>query len=40
MNNDMTVCPVCKGSIYKGTAVFTVKIGNGILVLEDVPAEV
>lgn len=40
MNNDMTVCPVCKGSIYKGTAVFTVKIGNGILVLEYVPAEV
>jgi YgiT-type zinc finger domain-containing protein len=40
MSKSMTVCPVCKGSIYNGTAVFTVKIGNGILVLEDVPAEI
>ena len=40
MNEYMTVCPTCKGSIYIGTAVFRVKIGNGILVLEDVPAEI
>ena len=26
--------------IYNGTSIFTVKIGNGILVLEDVPAEI
>ena len=40
MNRNMTVCPICRGSIYHGTAMFSVKIGNGILVLEDVPAEV
>ena len=36
----MTVCPNCKGTVYNGTSIFTVKIGDGILVLEDVPAEV
>lgn len=36
----MTVCPVCNGSIGQGITMFTVKIGSGILLLEDVPAEV
>ena len=36
----MTVCPSCKGSINQGITMFTVKIGDGILLLEDVPAEI
>jgi len=40
MNKNMSVCSVCKGSTYVGAAMFTVKIGNGILVLEDVPAKI
>ena len=40
MSEKMTVCPACKGSINYGTAMFTVKIGNGVLLLEDVPAEI
>jgi YgiT-type zinc finger domain-containing protein len=40
MSENMTVCPTCNGSIAGGTTMFTVKIGNGILLLEDVPAEI
>ena len=40
MSDYMTVCPACSGSINHGITMFTVKIGNGILLLEDVPAEI
>mgnify|MGYP001180895570 CR=1 FL=1 len=40
MDKYMTQCPMCKGSVYPGKTVFTVKIGDGILLLEDVPAEI
>jgi YgiT-type zinc finger domain-containing protein len=31
---------MCKGSVHPGITVFTVKIGDGILLLEDVPADI
>lgn len=40
MDKYMTQCPMCKGSIHPGKTVFTAKIGTGILLIEDVPAEI
>ncbi len=40
MNNTMKVCPQCRGSVEQGTTIFSVKTEKGILVLEDVPAEI
>ena len=31
-------CPLCGGSKKSGTTVFTVNLGEGILVVRDVPA--
>ena len=31
-------CPLCGGSKRSGTTVFTVNLGEGILVVRDVPA--
>ncbi len=40
MNIEMHVCPYCKGEIDTGLTIFTAKIGDGILVLENVPASI
>lgn len=40
MNDNMTVCPFYRGAIQSGTTFFTARIGTGILLLEDVPAEI
>lgn len=38
--NPMTVCPTCGGNIKLDKTLFTTKINEGILVIQDVPAEI
>lgn len=40
MNKTMTTCPECRGRIENGTTKFTAKVGDGILILEGVPADI
>lgn len=36
----MKTCPLCKGSIVEGMGTFTVDLGEGIVVVRDIPAMV
>jgi len=36
----MNKCPLCQGSIVEGSATFTVDLGEGIVVVRDIPAQV
>ena len=36
----MNKCPLCQGSIAEGSATFTVDLGEGIVVVRDIPAQV
>ena len=38
MKEKNRTCPICYGSIEEGVTIFTVKAGDCILVLENVPA--
>ncbi len=40
MKTAVSVCPLCKGEIESGYAMFTAKIGDGILVIENIPADI
>lgn len=36
----MKKCPLCKGSVADGSATFTVDLGEGVVVVRDIPAQV
>jgi YgiT-type zinc finger domain-containing protein len=36
----MKRCPLCKGSIVSGNTTFTVELGEGVVVIRDIPAQV
>ncbi len=36
----MKKCPLCQGSIADGSTTFTVDLGEGIVVVRDIPAQV
>ncbi|MCL4431065.1 MAG: type II toxin-antitoxin system MqsA family antitoxin [Epsilonproteobacteria bacterium] len=36
----MKKCPLCQGFVVDGSATFTVDLGEGIVVVRDIPAQV
>lgn len=36
----MKKCPLCQGSVADGSTTFTVDLGEGIVVVRDIPAQV